>query len=363
MSKDTRDTSVNRGGFSMTLQKKSSKNNKTTKNSEKRIFDNFEPEKFKKRRITDATYDNEDNYDDLDQSSKIELVTGFEDNKIQSLYNNKKGVNEQLIIPALKNVDWVERNKSLYYLPPPQNNNNGDDDDDDHAVKTSTTKTTETLNNNKESTSYGLVINKKKTEGEKEEEEEEKKRSKSSKSSVLSSSSPSSSPSSSSLSSELKSKIQINDSIIEGDEQSLKQQAIKELLKGSDTENIKVDIEESNLVLSVEENKNFETKKERLSDQEAFRREVERLPDETDIDYDSVPIEEFGLAMLRGMGWKPGMAIGKNQNSKAKELYEPKPRPTHLGLGASPLPLPLPLPKNPDGSRSHSRKREKHKNK
>ena len=30
-------------------------------------------------------------------------------------------------------------------------------------------------------------------------------------------------------------------------------------------------------------------------------------------DYDAVPIEAFGLAMLRGMGWKDGEGIGKNK--------------------------------------------------
>lgn len=29
-------------------------------------------------------------------------------------------------------------------------------------------------------------------------------------------------------------------------------------------------------------------------------------------DYENVPIEEFGTAMLRGMGWKSGEGIGKN---------------------------------------------------
>lgn len=31
-------------------------------------------------------------------------------------------------------------------------------------------------------------------------------------------------------------------------------------------------------------------------------------------DYESVPISDYGMAMLRGMGWKEGMAIGKNPN-------------------------------------------------
>ncbi|XP_050350260.1 G-patch domain and KOW motifs-containing protein [Nymphalis io] len=43
-------------------------------------------------------------------------------------------------------------------------------------------------------------------------------------------------------------------------------------------------------------------------------------------DYDSVPVQEFGLAMLRGMGWTPS-----NDQSKYKQ---PQLRPKGLGLGA-----------------------------
>ncbi|XP_067678697.1 G-patch domain and KOW motifs-containing protein-like [Haliotis asinina] len=51
-----------------------------------------------------------------------------------------------------------------------------------------------------------------------------------------------------------------------------------------------------------------------------------------DADYDQIPIDQFGLAMLRGMGWKDGEGIGKN-----KELVPPPEailRPKGLGLGA-----------------------------
>lgn len=30
-------------------------------------------------------------------------------------------------------------------------------------------------------------------------------------------------------------------------------------------------------------------------------------------DYEKVPIDQFGQAMLRGMGWKDGEGIGKNK--------------------------------------------------
>lgn len=30
-------------------------------------------------------------------------------------------------------------------------------------------------------------------------------------------------------------------------------------------------------------------------------------------DYEKIPVDAFGLAMLRGMGWQPGKGIGKNE--------------------------------------------------
>lgn len=34
----------------------------------------------------------------------------------------------------------------------------------------------------------------------------------------------------------------------------------------------------------------------------------QQVPEEAD--YEAVPVEAYGLAMLRGMGWKPGKGIG-----------------------------------------------------
>ena len=33
-----------------------------------------------------------------------------------------------------------------------------------------------------------------------------------------------------------------------------------------------------------------------------------------------MPIEEFGLAMLRGMGWKEGMGVGRNRKVRLLSL-------------------------------------------
>ena len=38
-------------------------------------------------------------------------------------------------------------------------------------------------------------------------------------------------------------------------------------------------------------------------------------------DYEEMPIGEFGKAMLRGMGWKDGTAIGKSNKGLDTELY------------------------------------------
>lgn len=50
-------------------------------------------------------------------------------------------------------------------------------------------------------------------------------------------------------------------------------------------------------------------------------------------DYDSVPVEAFGSALLRGMGWKAGDPIG-GINKAITPIFEPQIRARGLGLGA-----------------------------
>lgn len=59
-----------------------------------------------------------------------------------------------------------------------------------------------------------------------------------------------------------------------------------------------------------------------------------RPPEPTLDDYERIPVEEFGLAMLRGMGWKKGEGIGL-RNKALVEMKEPELRPRGLGLGAT----------------------------
>nr|XP_046200166.1 G-patch domain and KOW motifs-containing protein-like [Oncorhynchus gorbuscha] len=53
----------------------------------------------------------------------------------------------------------------------------------------------------------------------------------------------------------------------------------------------------------------------------------------TEADYDSVPVEAYGLAMLKGMGWKAGEGIGRTFKQDVKPI-EHQLRPKGLGLGA-----------------------------
>jgi len=55
--------------------------------------------------------------------------------------------------------------------------------------------------------------------------------------------------------------------------------------------------------------------------------------DEMDADYEQVPIGEFGLAFLRGCGWKEEEGIGKT-NKQVVKLRISEARPVRLGLGA-----------------------------
>ncbi|KIO19694.1 hypothetical protein M407DRAFT_145205 [Tulasnella calospora MUT 4182] len=69
-----------------------------------------------------------------------------------------------------------------------------------------------------------------------------------------------------------------------------------------------------------------------MTEEAALERDMAELPDAASLeDYARVPVEQFGMAMLRGMGWKPP----KNAD---EELWLPAERPALLGLGAKARP-------------------------
>lgn len=67
---------------------------------------------------------------------------------------------------------------------------------------------------------------------------------------------------------------------------------------------------------------------------EAFQEDVITRPNSCTLeDYQRVPVEQFGLALLRGMGWKPGTGASRSGKGPT-EAFAPTSRPALLGLGA-----------------------------
>ena len=80
---------------------------------------------------------------------------------------------------------------------------------------------------------------------------------------------------------------------------------------------------------------------EYANEDERFRADVASRPDVATLDdYAAVPVEEFGPAMLRGMGWKDGEAVGKRRAGipAPKEPKVKERRPALLGIGAKETP-------------------------
>lgn len=74
-----------------------------------------------------------------------------------------------------------------------------------------------------------------------------------------------------------------------------------------------------------------------VSEEDAYRRAIESAPEVSTLeDYERVPVEEFGAALLRGMGWK-GEKNGGAKTKNGENRWEVKRRQNLLGLGAKEL--------------------------
>lgn len=75
-----------------------------------------------------------------------------------------------------------------------------------------------------------------------------------------------------------------------------------------------------------------------IDEDDAFRTDVASRPDSASLDdYAAVPVEEFGAALLRGMGWKEGDVVGKRKDQVSKPRVVER-RPALLGIGAKEVP-------------------------
>lgn len=73
------------------------------------------------------------------------------------------------------------------------------------------------------------------------------------------------------------------------------------------------------------------------NEDDAYRADVASRPDAATLEeYTAVPVEEFGAALLRGMGWKEGESIGKSGSTGNKPRIVEK-RAAFLGIGAKGL--------------------------
>lgn len=73
-----------------------------------------------------------------------------------------------------------------------------------------------------------------------------------------------------------------------------------------------------------------------ISEEESFEKDMREAPDAPDLAaYEATPIEGFGAALLRGMGWKDDDSPSKDKKpaAKPKEITR---RPALLGIGAKP---------------------------
>lgn len=80
---------------------------------------------------------------------------------------------------------------------------------------------------------------------------------------------------------------------------------------------------------------------EYANEDDRFKADVASRPDVATLDdYSATPVEEFGAALLRGMGWKDGEAVGKRRAglpAPKKPIIKER-RPNLLGIGAKEVP-------------------------
>ncbi|KAJ1026966.1 hypothetical protein NDA16_002259 [Ustilago loliicola] len=92
------------------------------------------------------------------------------------------------------------------------------------------------------------------------------------------------------------------------------------------------------------------------SESEILQHDIDSRPEAPTLDdYAATPIDQFGMALLRGMGWKEGMGAGKGGKGP-QQAAEPKKRAALLGLGAKERPAGSTSLLSSSSSRSHKPK-------
>ncbi|ORY04848.1 hypothetical protein K493DRAFT_311235 [Basidiobolus meristosporus CBS 931.73] len=237
-----------------------------------------------------SAFGEESNKRERDEN-EIEYVTGLEENQITSLNPKDTG---PLVIPKLENETFGRNKKRAHYIPEQEQKNSD-------SVEV-------TLLNNKPTT-YGLQIP--------------------TKASAESSKNTTDQNTATDVTKDATTTPEEKPAVNANPEEDLTTQAIKELTGGTSEEGAS---SEQRVLPALESN-------DRVTEGELFRQDVASRPRECTLEeYENVPVEEFGAALLRGMGWKDGQAIGKSRKNGMLKPIEFAPRPSLLGLGARPKP-------------------------
>ncbi|KAH9030660.1 DExH-box splicing factor binding site-domain-containing protein [Lactarius pseudohatsudake] len=102
-----------------------------------------------------------------------------------------------------------------------------------------------------------------------------------------------------------------------------------------DTEDMAVEPEPSGPLVDTIPLTNGGSARRGPTEDDAFKQDVDELPSEASLaDYERVPVAQFGAALLRGMGWKPGEPASRNKKRGIVEPWLPPSRPALLGIGA-----------------------------
>ncbi|KAI0058579.1 hypothetical protein BV25DRAFT_1830033 [Artomyces pyxidatus] len=223
-----------------------------------------------------------------EEKDEDELVTGFDQFGVERAKPKEKPQGP-LVIPALQNRDWRElarkrRGGGKMYVPPGGHAGTGKDG----SVGGLGTK--DTINSGPQM--EGLQVRKRvKVETHVEEDAE---------------------------------MVKVEE---KAEEETEEQRAIRALLAGDDGN--------SGPVIDIIPTTNADTFGRRgPTEDDAFKQDVEELPDEATLDdYERVPVSQFGAALLRGMGWKEGQAASTRRKGMV-EPWLPAARPALLGIGA-----------------------------
>lgn len=251
-----------------------------------------------------ALQDGSEDEDEDEDFVPHEAVTGFDIREGGALKTNEAVVDRPLVIPKLKNRDWREeirrsKQKGKNLLPPEvQAQRKGKGPEEVEG---------EDMINNTEEVKWGLTVTKKPVISDQDHGDDPHNMKKDNETEIQT----------------------ITEVLVERPREKTTEELAIAALMGAKTEKKGPD-----LVIPTAKNGEKELFVRPITEDDAYRRAIHSAPDVSTLeDYERVPVEEFGAALLRGMGWKEGDAK-KGTVTRPRDV---KRRQNLLGLGATEL--------------------------